>query len=328
MLKRTTLCFIAIMAIIGQVSAQKPAAPAPAADNPLLKEWTTPFGVPPFQEIKPEHFLPAYKQAIAENRKEIDAIATSSKSPTFANTLEAMENAGELLAKVGAVFSNLQSAETTPTLQKINSEVSPLLTALRDDIRLNPKLFARVKTLYDRRAKLKLTPIQAKLLEESYKGFVRGGANLNPAQKERFRAINTELAKLSIKFGDNLLAETNGFRLVIDKPEDLAGLPPSIVAAGADGAKAAKMPGKWVYTLAAPSIWPFLQYSDNRDLRAKILNAYTTRGDHGGEFDNKAIIAQIAALRAERANLLGTRPTRTSCSKKIWRRRPTRCTRC
>jgi peptidyl-dipeptidase Dcp len=309
MLKRSILYLVLIMAMVSPVSAQKPPGPAkagaPAVDNPLLKEWTTPFGVPPFQEIKPEHFVPAYKQAIAENRKEVDAIANSSKSPTFANTIEAMENTGELLSKIGSVFSNLQSAETSPELQKINSEISPLLTALRDDIRLNPKLFARVKTLYDKRAKLKLTPIQAKLLEESYKGFVRGGANLNPAQKERFRAINGEMAKLSIKFGDNLLAETNSFRLVIDKPEDLAGLPPSVVAAGADAAKAAKMPGKWVYTLAAPSIWPFLQYADNRDMRKQILTAYTTRGDHGDSLDTKAIIAQIAALRAERAALLG-----------------------
>ena len=192
-----------------------------------------------------------------------------------------------------------------PSCRRSTREISPLLTALRDDIRLNPKLFARVKRLYDRRANLKLTPIQAKLLEESYKGFVRGGANLTSAQKERFRAINGELSKLSIRFGDNLLAETNSFRLVIDKPEDLAGLPPSIVASGADAARAAKMPGKWVYTLAAPSIWPFLQYADNRDLRKQILTVYTTRGDHGNQYDNKGVIAQIAALRAERANLLG-----------------------
>jgi peptidyl-dipeptidase Dcp len=308
MSKRTVLLLLVMIALVGPVSAQKPAAPAKAlvaVDNPLLKEWTTPFGVPPFKEIKAEHFVPAYTEAIAQNRKEIAAIAGNSKSPTFANTIEAMENTGELLAKVGAVFSNLQSAETTPELQKINSEISPLLTALRDDIRLNPKLFARVKTLFDKRAKLKLTPIQLTLLEESYKGFVRGGANLAPAQKERFRAINGETAKLSIKFGDNLLRETNAFRLVIDKADDLAGLPPSIIAAGADAAKAAGQAGTWVYTLAAPSIWPFLQYADNREMRRQILTAYTTRGDHGDQYDNKAIVAQIAALRAERATLLG-----------------------
>ena len=296
------ILFLAAFPIV--LAGQQPAAPA-GETNPLLKAWTTPFGVPPFGDVKPEHFLPAIKAGVDQQRKEIEAIATNPQPPTFANTIEAMENAGELLAKVSPVFSNMQSSNTNEQLQAINREVAPLLTALRDDIRLNPALFARVKALWDGRASLKLTPIQRRLLEEQYKAFVRGGANLSPEQKERFRTINGELSNLGIKFGDNLLRDTNSYRLVIEKEADLKGLPPSVVAAGADAAKAAGLAGKWVYTLQAPSIWPFLQYADTRELRQQILAAYTTRNDHGDHYDNKIIVAQQAALRAERAQLLG-----------------------
>ncbi|MBP1603800.1 MAG: peptidase, partial [Acidobacteria bacterium] len=223
----------------------------------------------------------------------------------FANTIEAMENAGELLAKVNPVFSNMQSSNTNEQLQAINREVAPILTALRDDIRLNPALFARVKTLWQARESLGLTAVQIRLLDEQYKGFVRGGANLSPGQKERFRAINGELSILGIRFGDNLLHDTNSYRLVIENEADLKGLPPSVVAAGADAAKAAGLAGRWVYTLQAPSIWPFLQYADSRELRKQILAAYTTRNGRGDQYDNKANVARQAALRAERAQLLG-----------------------
>ena len=304
MIARTSILVLLLAALPTAVSGQQPTAPADAS-NPLLRPWTTPFGVPPFGEIKPEHFLPAIKAGVDQQRKEIDAIAGNPEAPTFANTIEAMENAGELLAKVSPVFSNMQSSNTNEQLQAINREVAPLLTALRDDIRLNPALFARVKTLWQARASLKLTPVQARLLDEQYKGFVRGGANLSPEQKDRFRAINAELSSLGIKFGDNLLHDTNTYRLVIEREADLKGLPPSVVAAGADAAKAAGLAGKWVYTLQAPSIWPFLQYADNRDLRLQILGAYTTRNDHGDQYDNKANAARQAALRAERAQLLG-----------------------
>jgi peptidyl-dipeptidase Dcp len=299
---RTSVLVAVALALGMTVTAQQ--APVPA-DNPLLKAWTTPFGVPPFAEIKPEHFGPAIKAGIAEQRKEIEAIAANPAPPTFANTIDAMENAGELLAKVNPVFSNQVSSNTNQQLQAINRDVAPLLAALRDDIRLNPALFARVKTLWDARATLKLPPVQARLLDESYKSFVRGGANLTAAQKDRFRAINTEITTLGITFGDNLLRDTNLYRLVIETQADLKGLPPSVVAAGADAATAAGMPGKWVYTLQAPSIWPFLQYAGNRELRKQILTAYTTRNDHGDQYDNKALVAQTAALRAERARLLG-----------------------
>ncbi len=234
-----------------------------------------------------------------------EAIAASAEPATFANTIEALEFTGDLLAKVSPVFSNLQSANTNEQLQAINREVSPLLTALRDDIRLSPELFARVKAVWAQRETLPLTAVQRKLLDETYKAFVRGGANLGPDQKTRLRAVNTELAALGIRFGDSLLKETNGYRLVIDNAADLAGLPPSVVAGAADAAKAAGLDGKWLFTLQAPSIWPFLQYAENRDLRRQMLTAYITRGDHGNAADTNETLAKTAALRAERASLLG-----------------------
>ncbi len=281
-------------------------APAPP-ENPLLQEWTTPFGVPPFGSIREEHFVPAFKEAIARQRAEVDTIAKDPATPSFANTIEALDASGELLSKVGSVFSNLSSAETNPRLQAINREVAPMLSALRDDIRLNEALFRRVDSLWEKRDAPGLNAIQARLLGDTYRSFVRGGAKLDPAQKERLRTMNQELTALGIQFGDNLLRETNAYRLVIDRQDDLAGLPAPVIAAAADAARAAGLEGKWVFTLQAPSIWPFLQYSERRELRRQILTAYTTRCDHGDSSDNKAILARTAVLRAEKARLLGYR---------------------
>jgi peptidyl-dipeptidase Dcp len=309
MLNRTTwrvrigLAAVACALALGALARAQ--APAQTETNPLLKPWTTPFEVPPFQEIKPEHFVPAYKVAIALNRKEIDAIVGNPQPATFANTIEALDKTGQLLSKVSSVFGNLSSAQTTPELQAINREITPLQSALRDDIRLNATLFARVKTVWENREKANLTPEQKKLVDDTYKSYVRGGANLDPRQKERLRAINSETAMLSLKFGDNLLHDTGSFRLVVDKQEDLAGLPAPLVAAAADTAKKAGLPGQWVFTLDAPSIWPFVQSSPRRALREQMTKAYTTRGDHNDQWDNKAVITKIAALRAERAVLLG-----------------------
>jgi len=303
MTRRTALFLLLMLATIVPTGAQAPAAAS--ADNPLLREWTTPFKVPPFSEIKPEHFLPAIKEAIAQNRTEIAAIANDTQPATFSNTFEALENSGELLAKVQGVFNALTGAETNPQLQAVNREVTPLVSALRDEVRLNEKLFQRIKAVYDARAKGSLTPIQAKLVEEVYKGYVRAGASLDPAKKEQLKKVNAELSMLTLKFADNQLHDTNEFKLVIDRQEDLKGLPPSVVAGGAAAAKAANMPGKWVYTLQAPSIWPFLQYADSRDLRRQILAAYTSRGDRNDQWDNKKTLSRIAALRVERSQLMG-----------------------
>jgi peptidyl-dipeptidase Dcp len=301
-MKRRSLILLTVLAcplLWTQQAAQ------PDESNPFFRPWTTPFGVPPFEQIKNEHFLPAIQRGIDEQKREVEAIASNPAAPTFANTLVALDAAGELMQKVQGVFSNLTSAETNDQLQAIARQVAPRLAALRDDIVLNPQLFARVKAVWERRTSLKLDAEQRKLLEETYKTFVRGGANLGPEQQRRLRAINEELSVLSVRFGDNLLKETNAYRLVIDKKEDLAGLPETAVAAAAEAARSAGLPGKWVFTLQAPSIWPFLSYADNRELRRQILEAYISRCDHGDQYDNKPILTKIATLRAERARLLG-----------------------
>ena len=301
-MKRCSLILLAALAcplLWTQQAAQ------PDESNPFFKAWNTPFGVPPFEQIKNEHFLPAIQRAIEEQKREAEAIASRAEAPSFANTIAALDAAGELIQKVQGVFGNLTSAETNDQLQAIARQVAPRLAALRDDILLNPQLFARVKAVWERRASLKLDAEQRKLLEETYKMFVRGGANLGPEQQQRLRAINGELSVLSVRFGDNLLKETNAYRLVIDKKADLAGLPETAVAAAAEAARSAGLPGQWVFTLQAPSIWPFLSYADNRELRRQILSAYISRCDHGNQYDNKQILTRIAPLRAERARLLG-----------------------
>ena len=261
--------------------------------------------MPPFDRIRVEHYLPAFEAGIAERRKEVAAITSNPAPPTFANTVEALEDGGALLGKVGGVFFNIASTDATPEVQAVQVEVAPRLAALADDVSLDPRLFARVKAVWEKREALPLAPDQRKLLDETYKGFVRGGANLAPPRQERLRAINEELARLSVTFGDNLLAETNAYRLVVDREQDLAGLPPAPVAAAAEAAKAAGLEGKWVFTLQPPSLRPFLQYADNRDLRRQIFTAYRTRADHGDGHDNNQAAARIAALRAEKARLLG-----------------------
>jgi len=273
--------------------------------NPLLKEFATPFGVPPFAEIKEYHFLPAIEEGIRQHSKEIDVIAQNPEEPTFANTLEAMELSGQLLTRVGRVFSNLNSANTNEQLQAIAKQVAPLMSKHGDDILLNEKLFGRIKTLYEQRDILELTDEQRRLLQETYLDFVRGGANLNEEQKARLRQINEELSLLTLQFGENILKEDNAFQLVIDDEADLAGLPAVVKETAAEEAAKRGLQGKWVFTLHHPSLIPFLQYAEKRDLREKMFKAYSMRGDNNNELDNKKIVSRIASLRAERANLLG-----------------------
>jgi len=275
------------------------------ARNPFFEEWRTPFGVPPFSQIRNEHFLPAIKAGIEERKKEVEAIANNPAPSTFSNTIEALDDSGQLLDKVENVFSNLLGAETNDSLQETSRQAAPLMAAMRDDIYLNQTLFARVKAVRDQRGKLNLNAEQTRLLEETYKTFVRSGANVDEKGRERLRAISKELSVLFVRFGNNLLKETNSYRLVIDKKEDLSGLPERVVAAAREAAKAAGLPGKWVFTLHAPSIWPFLTHAGNRELRRQILSAYLKRCDNGNEYDNKQGLYRIAALRAERARLLG-----------------------
>jgi peptidyl-dipeptidase Dcp len=284
-------------------------AAAPEADtvssNPLLKEWTTPFEVPPFDEIDNEHFRPAFEEAFTRLRKEIDAIAAETEPPTFANSVEALERSGELLARVDAVFSNLNSAETNDTLQAIAKEVAPKQAALHDDIYLNGALFRRVRALVESRDTMNLDAEDSRLLEETFKEFVRSGATLGLREKERLREINRELSVLTTRFGENLLAETNDYKLVVESPQDLAGLSERLVAGAAEAAREAGLEGKWVFTLHRPSIEPFLDQAENRELRRQILDAYLARGSRGNEHDNREVLETIVALRTERARLLG-----------------------
>ncbi len=281
------------------------ALPTFGQTNPFFEKWDTPFGVPPFHRIKDDHFLPALTRGIEEQRKEVQSVSANSAPATFANTIEALDAAGGLLERVQSVFFNLTGAETNERLQAISKEIAPQLAALRDDIVLDARLFARVKQVWERRESLKLNPEQRRLLEETYKDFVRGGANLPDEGKKRLRGINAELSVLGVRFANNLLKETNAWRLVIDNEKELAGLPKTSIAAAADAAKAAGLAGKWVFTLQAPSIWPFLSYAENRDLRRRILEAYITRCARGNDEDNREVLAKVATLRAERARLLG-----------------------
>lgn len=274
-------------------------------DNPLLLEYETPFNVPPFDRIKDEHFKPAFEEALKRHNLEIDSITNNKEEPTFENTIVALENAGSLLNNVSTIFYNLNSANTNDSLQAIAQEMAPKLSAHSDEINLNAKLFQRVKFVYDNQNKFALDSEDKKLLEETYKGFVRSGANLSDADKEKLKKINAEISVLTTKFGQNLLAETNAYELVIDKEEDLAGLPEAVKAAAAETAKAKGKEGKWVFTLSNPSVMPFLQYADNRELRKQIWNAYQKRGNNGNDNDNKDVLLKIANLRLEKAKLLG-----------------------
>ena len=273
--------------------------------NPFFQAYDTPFNVPPFDKIKNEHFTPAILEAISIHQGEINAIANNTQPITFENTILAMENAGELLSNVNTVFSNLNSANTNKEIQNIAKEMAPNLSAHRDNIYLNEKLFAKVKMLWDKKETLGLNLEQAKILDNAYKDFVRSGANLSNADKEILRKINGDLSLTSLKYGQNILAETNSYVMVIDSKKDLAGLPQGLIDAAAVDAKAKGKEGKWVFTLSNSSVMPFLQYSANRELRKQIWNAYQTRGNQNNEFDNKKNAVELANLRGQKARLLG-----------------------
>jgi peptidyl-dipeptidase Dcp len=275
-------------------------------ENPFLnKKYGTPFEVPPFSKIKAEHFMPAYLKGFEEEKKEIRKIITNKAEPSFKNTIKPFAYSGDLLSRVGVVFGALNSANTNDTLQALSRELSPLQSKHRDDISLNDTLFQKVKSVYDNRDKFKLTDEEKKLLDDTYKRFVRSGAALSPEDKEKLRKINQEQSMLAVKFGQNLLAETNDFKLVLDKEEDLAGIPQSVRNQAASMGNSLGMEGKWVFTLQVPSMTPFLQYSERRDLREKLFTAYFMKGDNDNERDNKEIIERIANLRIERSKLLG-----------------------
>ncbi|MDO9548370.1 MAG: M3 family metallopeptidase [Candidatus Marinimicrobia bacterium] len=273
--------------------------------NPFFSEWKTPLGTPPFEKINNEHFMPAFEEGMLQQKAEVKAIITNPEPATFENTIEALDYSGDLLTKVSSVFFALNGANTSEEIQKIAKDIAPILSKHNDDIGLNDTLFQRVKAVYEQKDQLGLTVEQATLLDKYYKDFVRGGAKLSEKKKARFREINEELSVLTTKFGENVLKEDNNFELVIDNEADLAGLPEGVIASGAAAAKEKGYEDKWVYTLHKPSWIPFLQYSEKRQLREKIYMAYINRGNNSDEYDNKVIAAKIAALRTERAQLLG-----------------------
>ena len=296
-MKRITLLAIILLLMCWYVFAQEL--------NPLLQEFNTPFQVPPFDKIKEEHYLPALKEAMKQHQQEIDTMVNNAKPPTFENTIEALDYSGAMLQRVGNVFGVLNESMTNDRMQELAKEIAPLQAKHVDDIMLNEKLFKRVKAVYDQKDKLKLSIEQQMLLKRYYLDFVRGGANLDNAKKAQLRKMNEELSVLSVKFGDNVLKEENRFELVIEKKEDLAGLPAWVIATAAETAKEKGKADKWIFTLQKPSMIPFLQYSDNRGLREKIFKAYINRGNNNDELDNKKNVLQMVNLRAKRAQLLG-----------------------
>ncbi len=275
-----------------------------AMDNPFFSAWDTPYEIPDFQKIKLEHYMPAFDTAMARQKAEIDAIVNNPEEPTFANTIEALDRSGELLNSVCGVFFNLNECENSEEMDAIAEEVTPKLSAHSDDISLNPQLFARVKAVYDSRESLQLTGEQQRLLEETYKGFVRGGANVPADKQERFRQINEQISSLTLRFGQNVLKATNAYKLVLTE-EQLAGLSQDQIATARETADAdPETAGKYVFTIHNPSWEPFMQNCSDRELRKQMWEAYASRCN-GGEFDNVAIIDTLVNLRLERANILG-----------------------
>ena len=273
--------------------------------NPLIDQPATPFGVPAFDQVKLEHYMPAFEEAIRQDKAGIDAIANNTEAPTFENTIVALDRNGELLERVSSVFFNVLEADGNDEMDAIAEKVSPMLSELHSYFVLNDALFARVKAVYDQREQLDLSPEQMRLLTETYRGFVDNGANLPADKKERLKKINEELGLLSLQFGRNVVAETNSCRRFVTNEEELKGLPESAKAAAAEEAAAAGHPGEWLFTPKRTSFTPVLQYCENRELRKQLLMDYTTRANHDNQNDNKAVIIREMQLRIERANLFG-----------------------
>ncbi|MBU0486912.1 MAG: M3 family metallopeptidase, partial [Bacteroidetes bacterium] len=274
-------------------------------NNPFFSEYNTPFGVPPFGLIKPEHYKPAFEEGINQILAEIEAITTSEETPDFKNTIEPYSYCGDLLDKVSSVFYNMLSTNTNDTMQKLAAEISPMMAKQKDDVLLNARLFERIKTVFDKKAEMGLNAEQLRLVEEIYKDFVRGGALLAAEDQEKLRNINEELSLLSLKFGDNVLGETNSFKLWIDNTKDLEGIPQGVIDAAALAAKENGQDGKWLFNLQYPSYTPFMTYCANRDLRKKMFEAYSHKGNNGSEFDNNQKISKLVSLRYLKARLLG-----------------------
>lgn len=296
-MKRKFLIVTALFSLLIMVNAQ--------SSNPFFEKWDTPYEVPPFEKITDDHYREAILKGIKEQEGEILAIISNPEEATFENTIATYDQSGELLRKVLPVFYGITSAQSTPELQALQVELSPVLSKHMDNIMMNPDLFNRVKHVYDNSEKFDLIREENRLLFDLYRDFVRGGALLPDGNKEKFKQINEEISTLQTKFGQNLLAETASFQLIIDKKEDLAGLPDDLIASAANRAVKSGHNGKWIFGLDNPSIMPFLQYADNRELRKKIFEAYLNRCNNNNEYDNKEIIKRLITLRNNKIILLG-----------------------
>jgi len=294
-MKRIQLLVLIFLLNLGMVKAQ---------NNPLLGEFKTPHQTAPFDKIENEHFLPAFKKTIAKGEAEIKFVIENPEEPTYENTIVAMESAGRLLNRTAGIFFNLLSSETNDELQKIAQEVSPMLTKFQNDITLNPVLFRKIKEVYAQKDKLNLNAEQQTLLENTYVGFVRQGANLSEKDKEKFREISTELSKLTLTFGENVLKETNAYELHITDKSKLSGLPDGVLEAAAGKAKSKEKDG-WVFDISMPSYLPFMKYADNRDLRKELYLAYGSKSFKNNDLDNQKNVKRIVQLRLEQAELLG-----------------------
>ena len=299
------MSLVVASAVLGGACKKKTAESDSLAGNPFMKEWDTPYGVPPFDQIKTSDYLPAIQEGMRQQMENIQAICDNSEAPTFSNTIIPYEYSGELLTKVSAVFMNLAECMNSPEMEALADTIYPMLTRHGDDIMLNAKLFERIKTVYNNREKENLNSEQLRLLEVIYKDFERGGANVPADKQARFREINEKLSALTLKFGNNVLSATNGYALFVDNEDDLKGLTESQLAAAkeaADGMKDAK--GKYAFTVHVPSMEPFLQNCANRELRKELWTAYSTRCLNG-DLSNTQIINEIVNLRLEKAQILG-----------------------
>ncbi|WP_297059261.1 M3 family metallopeptidase [uncultured Duncaniella sp.] len=289
--------------------------------NPFMESYGTKYDIPPFDKILYTDYLPAVEKGIADRKAEIEAIAENPEEPTFDNTIMAMEKSGELLNRVMRVFGSLNEADGTPEIQELSETIFPMVSSASDEISMNPKLFARVKSLYDRRDSLGLEPYQVRAIELSYKDFVRNGALLSEADKTQLMDINKQLTDLYLKFNKNLLSATNEFELVVDNEADLAGIPAGIVSTAAEEAKARGKEGKWVFTLHAPSRLPVLKYADSRDIREKMYNGYINLAS-AAPYDNRPIIGEIVKLRDRKAGILGYKDFASYMTDKVMAKTP------
>lgn len=273
--------------------------------NPFLMEWDTPFGTPPFHLIQDEHYIPAFEEAIKQNNVEIEAIVSNPDEPNFENTIVAYDKSGELMSKIGAVYGGLSSANTSDRMQEIARELTPKLTAHRNAIRFNQGLFDRIKVVFDKRESLNLDVEQMRVVEKIYNDFARNGAALPEEQRNELKKLNERMSMVSLHLNQNLLAENNGFKLILDNEADLIGLPSDVIAGAAQAAKGEGHEGKWLFDLSKPSWIPFLQFSERRDLREKIHTAYCMRGNNENDFDNKGLFVELMMLRKKMSEILG-----------------------